>query len=93
MVLAGLGVALLPTTAVAGELRTGTLRRIELIGTPRIERRIAALRRLDNDGRSPAATSFWTLLQRFDTAASDAGESDEVTTPPARTQDIRGHTE
>jgi DNA-binding transcriptional LysR family regulator len=63
MVLAGLGVALLPTTAVANELRSGALRRIELVGTPRIERRIAALRRLDDEGRAPAATAFWALLQ------------------------------
>ena len=41
MVLAGLGVALLPTTAVANELRDGTLRRIDLVGSPPIERRIA----------------------------------------------------
>jgi DNA-binding transcriptional LysR family regulator len=72
MVLAGLGVALLPTTAVAGELRSGALRRIELIGTPRIERRIAALRRLDGEGRSPAATDFWALLQAFDSTAGTA---------------------
>jgi DNA-binding transcriptional LysR family regulator len=65
MVLAGLGVALLPTTAVANELRSGALRRIELIGTPRIERRIAALRRLDDEGRTPAATAFWALLQAY----------------------------
>ena len=70
MVLAGLGVALLPTTAVARELGNGTLRRIELIGTPRIERRIAALRRLDDEAPSPAAAAFWTLLQAFDAAAS-----------------------
>jgi DNA-binding transcriptional LysR family regulator len=69
MVLAGLGVALLPTTAVAGELRSGTLRRIELIGTPRIERRIAGLRRLDAEGRSPAPVAFWSLLQAFDAGA------------------------
>jgi DNA-binding transcriptional LysR family regulator len=69
MVLAGLGVALLPTTAVVGELRGGTLRRIELIGTPRIERRIAALRRLDAEGRSPAPVAFWSLLEAFDAGA------------------------
>jgi DNA-binding transcriptional LysR family regulator len=72
MVLAGLGVALLPTTAVAGELRSGALRRIELVGTPRIERRIAALRRLDDEGRSPAPTAFWSLLAAFNPAAPDA---------------------
>jgi len=68
MVLAGLGVALLPMTAVAGELRSGSLRRVVLIGTPRIERRIAALRRLDGDGRSPAQVAFWSLLEAFDAA-------------------------
>jgi DNA-binding transcriptional LysR family regulator len=79
MVLAGLGVALLPTTAVAGELRSGALRRIELVGTPRIERRIAALRRLDDEARSPAAVAFWAQLRAFDAATSaappDAGGS------------------
>jgi DNA-binding transcriptional LysR family regulator len=66
MVLAGLGIALLPTTAVAGELRDGSLRRIDLIGSPPIERRIVALRRLDDENRSTAATSFWDLLTPFD---------------------------
>jgi DNA-binding transcriptional LysR family regulator len=65
MVLAGLGIALLPTTAVAGELRDGTLRRIALIGTPPIERRIVAVRRLDDEHRSPAAAAFWELLLDF----------------------------
>ena len=65
MVLAGLGIALLPTTAVAGELREGTLRRIELIGTPRIERRIVGVRRLDRERRSAAVDAFWALLGTF----------------------------
>jgi DNA-binding transcriptional LysR family regulator len=65
MVLAGLGIALLPTTAVAGELREGTLRRIELIGTPRIERRIVGVRRLDGERRSAAVDAFWALLGTF----------------------------
>ena len=75
MVLAGLGVALLPTTAVANELRNGSLRRIELIGTPRIERRIAALRRLDDEGRTPAAVDFWATLRVFDAEASREDDS------------------
>lgn len=66
MVLAGLGVALLPTTAVAGELRDGSLRRVDLIGSPPIERRIVAVRRLDEEHRSSAATSFWDLLSPFE---------------------------
>ena len=69
MVLAGLGVALLPTTAVASELRDGTLRRIDLIGSPPIERRIVGVRRLDDEHRSRAATSFWALLEDFEPAS------------------------
>jgi DNA-binding transcriptional LysR family regulator len=65
MVLAGLGVALLPTTAVAGELAEGTLRRLDLIGTPPIERRIVAVRRLDDERWSEAALGFWALLGDF----------------------------
>jgi len=84
MVLAGLGVALLPTTAVAGELRSGTLRRIELIGTPRIERRIAALRRLDDEARSPAAVAFWAQLRTFDAAASAASPGAGGSAPTVR---------
>jgi DNA-binding transcriptional LysR family regulator len=70
MVLAGLGIALLPTTAVAGELRDGTLRRIDLVGSPPIERRIAAVRRLDREQRTRAATAFWALLENFEPAAT-----------------------
>ncbi len=66
MVLAGLGIALLPTTAVAGELRDGTLRRVDLVGTPPIERRIVAVRRLDDEHRSEAAAAFWALLLDFE---------------------------
>ena len=62
MVLAGLGIALLPTTAVAAELRGGSLRRVDLIGSPPIERRIVAIRRLETDGRSAAARAFWDML-------------------------------
>ena len=63
MVLAGLGIALLPTTAVANELRDGTLRRIDLVGTPPIERRIVGIRRLDREYRTVAAEAFWALLE------------------------------
>ena len=69
MVLAGLGVALLPTTAVANELRDGTLRRINLVGSPPIERRIVGVRRLDGENRSRAAISFWALLADFEPAS------------------------
>jgi DNA-binding transcriptional LysR family regulator len=64
MVLAGLGVALLPKTAVHDELADGRLRAIELVGTPPIERQIVAIRRHDRSDASPAAEAFWSLLRR-----------------------------
>ena len=45
MVERGLGVALLPGTAVADTLSSGTLREIELVGTATIRRRIVAVER------------------------------------------------
>jgi DNA-binding transcriptional LysR family regulator len=65
MVLAGLGIALLPTTAVAGELRSGALRRITLVGTRPIERRIVAIRRREAARTSAGGTAFWTLLDEI----------------------------
>jgi DNA-binding transcriptional LysR family regulator len=62
MVLAGLGIALLPTTAIAEELASGALHRIELVGTRPIERRIVAIRRRDASLSSPAVSAFWALL-------------------------------
>jgi len=75
MVLAGLGIALLPTTAVITELATGALRRIELVGTPPIERRIVAIRRRDAQPGSPGVDAFWNLLDAADPdPASPPGE-------------------
>jgi DNA-binding transcriptional LysR family regulator len=62
MVLAGLGIALLPMTAIAEELASGALHRIELVGTRPIERRIVAIRRRDASLSSPAVSAFWALL-------------------------------
>jgi DNA-binding transcriptional LysR family regulator len=66
MVLAGLGVALLPTTAVAGELFSGALRRVDLVGTQPIERRIVAIRRRDAPAPAGAVAHFWQLLDSVD---------------------------
>jgi DNA-binding transcriptional LysR family regulator len=71
MVLAGLGVALLPRTAVRDELADGRLRPIELVGTPPIERQIVAIRRHDRSDLSPAAEAFWELLRQV--AAESSG--------------------
>lgn len=46
MVERGLGVALLPGTAVAGSLEDGTLREVRLLGTAPIRRRMVAVERL-----------------------------------------------
>jgi DNA-binding transcriptional LysR family regulator len=81
MVLAGLGIALLPTTAVAGELRDGTLRRLDLVGSPPLERRIVGVRRLDDEGRSPAASAFWDLLLDFEDPRDAPAPSAPVAAP------------
>jgi DNA-binding transcriptional LysR family regulator len=62
MVLAGLGIALLPRTAIADELASGRLRPIILVGTPPIERQIVAVRRRERSSPSAAAEAFWNLL-------------------------------
>ncbi|HLX36135.1 MAG TPA: LysR family transcriptional regulator [Candidatus Limnocylindrales bacterium] len=72
MVLAGLGIAILPTTAIAEELATGALHRIELVGTRPVERRIVAIRRRDAQPASPAVAAFWTLLDEIEPHASAA---------------------
>jgi DNA-binding transcriptional LysR family regulator len=62
MVGKGLGVALLPHTAVAGELAAGTLHAITLMGTPPIRRRIVAIRRSDLGRPTGVVSDFWTVL-------------------------------
>lgn len=64
MVERGLGVALLPGTAVADAIQRGSLREIELIGAQRIRRRIVALERLGPQTTSPFLETFWGLLDR-----------------------------
>jgi hypothetical protein len=39
---------------------------VDLVGTPPIERRIVAVRRLDDEHRSEAAAAFWALLLDFE---------------------------
>jgi DNA-binding transcriptional LysR family regulator len=65
MVERGLGVALLPGTAVADALSTGTLREIELAGTATIRRQIVAVERLEPRPASPFLTTLWGLLERI----------------------------
>ena len=62
MVERGLGVALLPGTAVADALAAGTLSEIDLVGADLIRRRIVAVERLGPRPVSPFVTTLWSLL-------------------------------
>jgi DNA-binding transcriptional LysR family regulator len=65
MVERGLGVALLPGTAVADALAAGSLREIELIGAPTIRRRIVAVERPGSRPESAFLDTLWGLLNRI----------------------------
>jgi DNA-binding transcriptional LysR family regulator len=62
MVEQGLGVALLPHTAVAGELEAGTLRAVTLADAPALRREIVIFRRRDAGPSSGALTAFLECL-------------------------------
>ena len=63
----GLGVALLPTTAVAGDVARGTLRVIPMHHVPPTRRRIVAIRRAGiGDLVSPPMRGFLDVLDRID---------------------------
>jgi DNA-binding transcriptional LysR family regulator len=62
MVEHGLGVALLPGTAVAREVAGGTLEPVELSGVAPIRRSIVAMRRRDAGEPVGAVRSFLELL-------------------------------
>jgi DNA-binding transcriptional LysR family regulator len=65
MVHEGFGVALLPQTAVAGELEAGTLRDIEIVDAEPVRRRLVAIRRRDR-APSGSTASFFAVLSSFD---------------------------
>lgn len=65
MVERGLGVALLPGTAVADALAAGSLRQVELGGPAPIRRRIVAVERLGARPASPFLTTLGGLLDRI----------------------------
>lgn len=65
MVERGLGVALLPGTAVADALTAGSLREIELSGAATIRRRIVAVERLGPRPTSAFVETLWSLLDRI----------------------------
>ena len=63
MVQEGFGVALLPLTAVPGELEMGSLREIEVAGTRPVRRQIVAIRRRDRGVPAGAVASFLGALE------------------------------
>jgi len=65
MVERGLGVALLPATAVADALDAGDLVAIELAGTEPIRRRIVAVFAPRPEEPSPLVDTFWALLEEI----------------------------
>ena len=65
MVERGLGVALLPGTAVADALSGGSLREIGLAGAATIRRRIVAVERPGARPTSPFLATMWGLLERI----------------------------
>jgi DNA-binding transcriptional LysR family regulator len=65
MVSRGLGVALLPGTAVADALATGILTEVSMVGAGVIRRRIVSVERLGARGRPRAVQEFAGLLARI----------------------------
>lgn len=65
MVVQGLGVALLPLTAVAGELEDGRLRAVQIRGATPIRRRVVAIRRRDHAALAGPAAAFQEILDEI----------------------------
>lgn len=76
-----LGVALLPATAVADELASGALRRVELLDAPLPRRRIEAVVRPDADRDSPILGPFLELLRTIPAYVPGAGQLIEPLNP------------
>jgi DNA-binding transcriptional LysR family regulator len=76
MVGGGLGVALLPHTAVAAELAAGSLRTVALNGTPPIRRRIVAIRRADLGPPAGIPASFLAVLEEIDDVLAERDRPD-----------------
>lgn len=72
MVEQGLGVALLPHTAVAGELEAGALRAVTLSDAPALRREIVIFRRRDAGAASGALEAFLNCLSDLRPALQQA---------------------
>jgi DNA-binding transcriptional LysR family regulator len=76
MVEQGLGVALLPHTAVAGELEAGALRAVTLSDAPDLKREIVVFRRRDPGPASVALEAFMNCLSDLRPALQAAAHRD-----------------
>jgi DNA-binding transcriptional LysR family regulator len=74
MVEQGLGVALLPHTAVAGELEAGVLRSVTLADAPALRREIVVFRRRDAGPASPTLDAFLNCLSDLRPSLQAAGQ-------------------
>jgi DNA-binding transcriptional LysR family regulator len=64
-----LGIALLPRTAVAGELAAKTLTQVSVTDAPAMSQKIVAIRRRDQGRPSGPVAAFLNLLRESDPAA------------------------
>lgn len=76
MVEQGLGVALLPHTAVSAELEAGTLRAVTLAEAPAPNRRIVIFRRRDSGPPSGALQAFMNCLSDLRPSLQEAAQRD-----------------
>ena len=74
MVEQGLGVALLPHTAVAGELEAGTLVAVKLADAPELKREIVVFRRRDAGTATGALDSFLNCLSDLRPGLQEAAQ-------------------
>jgi DNA-binding transcriptional LysR family regulator len=65
MVQEGFGVALLPQSAVAGELEAGILSRVEVVDAEPVRRQIVAVRRRDGGAPTGAVQAFMATLREM----------------------------
>ena len=68
MVQRRLGIALLPRSAVAGELAAGNLSLVSVTGGPLVAQKIVAIRRRDQGRPSGTVAAFLNLLKEADPA-------------------------